>query len=86
METNRIEWIPPGPSMAEEDSGYFTPKSIFDWKDRQYETGKGYLTFRLYASGWLVRFTPFGTPPAKQEKIEDVDVLTACRWANDRVA
>jgi len=59
----------------------FTPGNIFDWRDRQFVAHKGYLTFRLYEDGWLVRFTPF---EGKPESIEGADIWTACRFANDR--
>ena len=59
-----------------------TPHNIFDYLDRQIEAKNGHLTFRLYADGWLVRYTPF---EGKQVKIEGVDVWNACRFANDRL-
>lgn len=61
----------------------FNPRNIFDWKDRQHQSPKGYLTFRLYQDGWLVRFTPYDQNSAPQ-KLEGADVWTACRWANER--
>ncbi len=59
-----------------------TPRNIFDYRDRQIEAKDGYLTFRLYGDGWLVRYTPDAGP---QERIEGVDVWTACRFANERL-
>lgn len=59
-----------------------TPGNIFDWRDRQLSAPKGYLTFRLYSDGWLVRYTPF---QGQNEKIEAADVYSACRFANDRL-
>ena len=62
----------------------FSPTTIFDWRDRQFRTHDGYLTFRLYESGWLVRFTPFDAAGAASS-IEGVDVSTACWFANTHV-
>lgn len=59
-----------------------SPANIFDLKDRQVRASKGYLTFRLYEDGWLVRHTMYA---GGQEKIEGADVWTACRFANDRL-
>jgi len=61
-----------------------TPANIFDYRDRQIEGKGGHLTFRLYGSGWLVRWTPYEESTPRQ-KIEDADVLSACRFANDRL-
>ncbi len=44
----------------------------------------GYLTFRVYSSGWLARFVPF-EPTRRVEKIEGVDVDAACDFANERL-
>jgi hypothetical protein len=69
----------------------FTPSNIFDWRDRQYRAAHGYLTFRLYSDGWMVRFTPYEydtTAEAAQfsETREGLDVYSACAFANDRDA
>ena len=62
----------------------FNPTTIFDWRDRQYTARSGYLTFRLYNDGWLVRYTPFDSTQ-QTTKIEGADIWTACRFANDHV-
>lgn len=59
----------------------YTPQNIFNYRDRQVDAKDGYLTFRLYEDGWLVRYTPFS---GQQVKIEGVDVFAACRFANER--
>lgn len=65
----------------------FTPHNIFDYRDREYAAKYGYLTFRLYADGWLVRFTPFdNTAGIRRETIEGQDVTAACAFANARLA
>ncbi len=62
-----------------------TPYGISDWCDRELVAPRGYLTFRLYAAGWLVRFVPFD-PTCRVEKIEGVDARSACDFANDKLA
>ena len=61
-----------------------TPSNIFDHKDRQLQASKGYLTFRLYPDGWLVRFTPY-LEGSKPETLNSADVYAACAFANDRL-
>lgn len=58
----------------------FTTSTLADHLDRQVTVRSGYLTFRLYADGWLVRFTPFAGRP---EKIDGADAETACRFATE---
>ena len=58
------------------------PYNIFRFKNRQERVTKGYLTFRLYEDGWLIRFTPDEGLPVS---IEGADVYSACRFANDRL-
>ena len=60
----------------------FTPHNIFLFKDRQERVTKGFLTFKLFSDGWLVRFTPDEGLPVSAE---GVDVYSACRFANDRL-
>ena len=62
-----------------------TPTNIFDLRDRQIASPKGYLTFRLYEDGWLVRFTPFDGVEGGTARIKGADVWTACRFANDHL-
>jgi len=61
---------------------YFTVRNILDWRDRQFQAARGHLTFRLFEDGWMIRFTPFN---GKSEAVEGLDILTACRFANDRL-
>ena len=61
----------------------FTPNNLLDWRDRKYRGKRGILTFRLYAHGWLVTYSP-DADPTQRETIEGVDIWTACRFANDR--
>lgn len=61
-----------------------TPRTIVDWRDRELKTSRGYLTFRRYISGWLVRFVPFD-PAHTVEEIERVDARAACDFANERL-
>jgi hypothetical protein len=59
----------------------FTAQNIFDWRDREYRTPDGTLTFRLYEDGWLVRYTPFDVSHSVQ-KVEGQEVGAACYFAN----
>lgn len=56
-----------------------TPSNIWDWKDRELRTNHGHLVFRLFASGWTVRFNPYA---GEQVKVEDTDIWNACAFAN----
>lgn len=60
-----------------------TPHNIFDYRDRQINAKNGYITFRLYEDGWLVRYTPFTGQPVT---IEGQDVFSACAFANQRLS
>ena len=63
----------------------FTPQNIFAYRDRQYAAQYGYLTFRLYPDGWLVRFTPFDeTAGSRRESVEGQPIEAACAFANER--
>ena len=55
--------------------------NIFDWRDRQLTGPKGYITLRLYESGWLARFTPFDAT-TRTETVEGMDVDSACAFAS----
>ena len=61
-----------------------TPQTIFQYRDQQLRGPKGYLTFRLYSDGWLVRHTPY-TEGIKSESVDAADVYSACAFANDRL-
>ncbi len=60
----------------------FNKAKLTDHLNRQVAVKNGYLTFRLYQDGWLVRFTPFKGQPIK---IESADIETACQFANSMV-
>ena len=64
----------------------FTPNNIADWKDRQLAIDTGYLSFRVYANGWQVRYTPFDKWENNTETIFGADVGSACRFANAKQA
>lgn len=61
----------------------FDAANLLDWRDREFKAPKGILTFRLYDTGWLVRFTPFDAA-LKVEKVEDTDIIRACGFANEK--